>query len=169
MKNNMTNKAEKIWIEYSRLMLYIARGFFSDEQTAQDAVSEAIIRIIENTDRFEKIPSPLAKGLVIIITKNICRDKMKKAELLTTELGDEADTAPSPEALVISEETVAGIMACMTKLPEQYADILRLKIVYHLDDSRIAKVLAIKPQNARTRLSRARAALMKLMKEGGLV
>ena len=165
----MTNKAEKIWIEYSRLMLYLARGFFADEQTAQDAVSEAIIRIIENIDRFEEIPSPLAKGLVIIITKNICRDKMKKAELPVTELGDEADTTPSPEALVISEETVAGIMACMAKLPEQYADILRLKIVYHLDDSRIAKVLAIKPQNARTRLSRARAALMKLMKEGGLV
>ena len=164
-----TNKAEKIWIEYSRLMLFIARGFFSDEQTAQDAVSEAIIRIIENIDRFEEIPSPLAKGLVIIITKNICRDKMKKAELPTTELGEEADLSPSPEALVISEETVAGIMACMAKLPEPYADILRLKIVYHLDDSRIAKVLAIKPQNARTRLSRARAALMKLMKEGGLV
>lgn len=164
-----TNKAEKIWIEYSRLMLYIARGFFSDEQTAQDAVSEAIIRIIENIDRFEEIPSPLAKGLVIIITKNICRDKMKKAELPTMELGEEADVSPSPEALMISEETVAGIMACMAKLPEQYADILRLKIVYHLDDSRIAKVLAIKPQNARTRLSRARAALMKLMKEGGLV
>ena len=169
MKNNMTNKAEKIWIEYSRLMLYIARGFFCDEQTAQDAVSEAIIRIIENIDRFEEIPSPLAKGLVIIITKNICRYKMKKAELPIAEPGEEADNAPSPEALVISEETVAGIMACMTKLPEQYADILRLKIVYHLDDSRIAKVLAIKPQNARTRLSRARAALMKLMKEGSLV
>ena len=54
-------------------------------------------------------------------------------------------------------------------LPEQYADILRLKIVYHLDDHRIAKVLAIKPQNARTRLSRARAVLMKLMKEENLV
>ena len=165
----MTNKAEKIWIEYSRLMLYIARGFFSDEQTAQDAVSEAIIRIIENIDRFEEIPSPLAKGLVIIITKNICRDKMKKAELPVTELGDEADITPSPETLVISEETVNGIMACMAKLPEQYADILRLKIVYHLDDHRIAKVLAIKPQNARTRLSRARAALIRIIKKEGLL
>ena len=165
----MTNKAEKIWIEYSRLMLYIARGFFSDEQTAQDAVSEAIIRIIENIDRFEEIPSPLAKGLVIIITKNICRDKMKKAELPVTELSDEADTTPSPEALVISEETVNGIMACMAKLPEQYADILRLKIVYQLDDSRIAKLLAIKPQNARTRLSRARAALIRIIKKEGLL
>jgi RNA polymerase sigma-70 factor (ECF subfamily) len=150
-------------------MLYIARGFFSDEQTAQDAVSEAIIRIIENIDRFEEIPSPLAKGLVIIITKNICRDKMKKAELPVTELGDEADTTPSPEALVISEETVNGIMACMVKLPEQYADILRLKVVYHLDDSRIAKLLAIRPQNARTRLSRARAALIRIIKKEGLL
>ena len=165
----MNSKAEKIWIEYSRLMLYIARGFFSDERTAEDAVSEAIIRIIENIDRFDEIPSPLAKGLVIIITKNICRDKMKKAELPIADPGEEADNAPSPEAIVISEETVNGIMACMAKLPEQYADILRLKIVYHLDDHRIAKVLAIKPQNARTRLSRARAALMKLIKEEGLL
>lgn len=165
----MTNKAEKIWIEYSRLMLYIARGFFSDEQTAEDAVSEAIIRIIENIDRFEEIPSPLAKGLVIIITKNICRDKMKKAGLPVTELGDEADISLSPEALVISEETVSGIMTCLPKLPEQYADILRLKIVYHMSDNQIAKVLRINPQNARTRLSRARAALIKIIKEEGLL
>lgn len=165
----MTNKAEKIWIEYSRLMLYIARGFFSDEQTAEDAVSETIIRIIENIDRFEEIPSPLAKGLVIIITKNICRDKMKKVEIPTTELCEEADISLCPEALVISEETVNGIMACMVKLPEQYADILRLKVVYHMTDNQIAKVLRIKPQNARTRLSRARAALFKIIKEEGLL
>ncbi len=165
----MTNKPEKIWIEYSRLMLYIARGFFSDEQTAEDAVSEAIIRIIENIDRFEEIPSPLAKGLVIIITKNICRDKMKKAELPFTELGDEADISLSPEALVISEETVSGIMTCLPKLPEQYADILRLKIVYHMSDNQIAKALRINPQNARTRLSRARSALIKIIKEEGLL
>ena len=165
----MTNKPEKIWIEYSRLMLYIARGFFSDEQTAEDAVSEAIIRIIENIDRFEEIPSPLAKGLVIIITKNVCRDKMKKAELPTTELGDEADISSSPEALLISEETVSGIMTCLPKLPEQYADILRLKIVYHMSDNQIAKALRINPQNARTRLSRARSALIKIIKEEGLL
>ncbi len=163
----MTNKAEKIWLEYSRLMLYIARGFFTDEPTAQDAVSDAILRIIENIDRFDEIPSPLAKGLVIIITKNICRDKMKKAELRTTELGEEADTAPSPEALMISEETVNGIMACLSKLPDSYADILRLKIVYHLSDVRIAKVLNISHQNVRTRLSRARTALIKIAKEEG--
>jgi RNA polymerase sigma factor (sigma-70 family) len=113
------------------------------------------------------INPPLA--IIAIIAKNICRDKMKKAELPTTEFTEEADLSPSPESLVISEETVAGIMACMARLPEQYADILRLKIVYRLDDSRIAKVLGIKSQNARTRLSRARAALMKLMREGGLV
>lgn len=165
----MNSKAEKIWIEYSRLMLYIARGFFSDEQTAQDAVSETIIRILENIDRFDEIPSPLAKGLVVIITKNICRDKMKKAELPTTELGEEGDTTPSPETLVISAETVNGIMACMAKLPEPYADVLRLKIVYELSDGSIANVLGIKPQNARTRLSRARAALMKIIKEEGLL
>lgn len=165
----MTNKVEKIWMEYRKLMLYIARGFFSDERTAEDAVSEAIIRIIENIDRFDEIPSSLAKGLVIIITKNICRDRIKKAEISTIEFIEEADTAPSPETVVISEQIVVHIMECVAKLPEQYADILRLKIVYHLDDSSIAKVLDIKPQNARTRLSRARAALMKLMREEGLV
>ena len=36
------NKAEKIWNEYSRLMLYIARGFFGDTPDAEDAVSERL-------------------------------------------------------------------------------------------------------------------------------
>lgn len=165
----MNDKAERIWIEYSRLMLYIARGFFPDERTAEDVVSDAVIRILENLDRFDEIPSPTAKGLVIIITKNVCRDKMKKAGLPTAEPDGEEDPTPSPEALTISKETVQNIMLCLQKLPESYADILRLKYACHLDDAAIAGVLAVKPQNARTRLSRARAALIRIMKKEGLL
>ena len=46
------NKAEKIWNEYSRLMLYIARGFFGDTPDAEDAVSEAVERILVCLDQF---------------------------------------------------------------------------------------------------------------------
>ena len=58
---------------------------------------------------------------------------------------------------------------CIALLPEDYADILRLKMACDLTPREIAQTLGITEGNARTRLHRARAALVKRMKEEGLL
>ena len=167
------NKAEKIWNEYSRLMLYIARGFFGDTPDAEDAVSEAVERILVCLDQFGEIPSPPSRTLCAVITKNVCRDIMRRKKRLpeTEEYPDERPGAgaPSAESVWFSAQTVEGVKRCVSRLPESYADILRLKMACRLTAKEPASALGISEGNARIRLHRARAALVELMKEEGLL
>ena len=167
------NKAEKIWIEYSRLMFSIARGFFGDTPDAEDAVSEAVERILGCLDAFGEVPSPPSRTLCAVITKNKCRDiaRRKKRIPETEDLPgeDEGPAAPSAEAVWFSAETVEEVKRCVARLPEPYADILRLKMGCKLSAKETAAALGISEGNARIRLYRARAALLKLMKEEGLL
>ena len=167
------NKAEKIWIEYSRMMLRIARGFFGDTPDAEDAVSEAVERILRCPDAFGEVPSPASRTLCAVITKNICRDiarrKMRIPEAEDPPGEDEGPAAPSAETVWFSAETVEEVKRCVARLPEPYADILRLKMGCKLPAKETAAALGISEGNARIRLCRARAALLKLMKEEGLL
>ena len=45
---NDKNKAEKIYLAYKNTMLYTARSILHDVCLAEDAVSQAFIRIIDN-------------------------------------------------------------------------------------------------------------------------
>ena len=167
------NKAERIWTEYSRLMYSVARGFFGDGPDTEDAVSDAVERILRNLDRFDEVPSPRARALCAIITKNICRDLLRRKKKLPEITGAEEESgeaaAPSAEDAWFSAATVEGARRCIAKLPDDYADVLRMRLTMDLEPREIAKVLGISDENARVRLHRARTALMKLMKEEGLL
>lgn len=53
----------------------------------------------------------------------------------------------------------------LTQLNKDYAEILTLKYYYDFKDMEIADALNISHENVRTRLHRARKALLKLMTE----
>ena len=169
------NKAELIWSEYSRLMLFLARGFFGDTPDAEDAVSEAVERILLNLDKFGEVPSPRSRGLCAVITKNVCRDILRKRKGFPEEQTEPQETeteenaAPSAEEVWFSAERAAGILRCIEELPGGYADLLRMKLAYGLAPKEIAEVLGIGEENARKRLQRAREALKKRMREEGLL
>ncbi len=170
------NKAEAIWIEYSRLMVYIARGFFGDTPDAEDAVSEAMERILSNLDRFDEIPSPRSRNLCAVIQKNICRDLLRRRktgpgtyEEPYPDGEDGGAAVPSAEEAWFSAGTVSAVKDCIARLPEEYAEVLRLKTVCDLSAREIAGILGIGEGNVRVRLFRARNALLKIMKEEGLL
>ena len=168
------NKAEKIWNEYGRLLLSVARGFFGDTPDAEDAAEDAVERILQNLDRFDEVPSPRARSLCAIITKNICLDILRRRKKLPEEPLDEegsppdaALSVPSAEQAWFSAKSVESARRCVAELPDGYADILRLSVSMDMKPREIAKVLGISDGAARVRLFRAREALIKLMKEEG--
>ena len=175
------NKAEKIWTEYSRLMLSIARGFFGDTPDAEDAVSEAMERILNNLDKFGEVPSPRSRSLCAVITKNVCRDSLRKKKKTPEtepppddgdeppESGSGEAVSPSAESAWFSADTVSEIRRCIGLLPEPYAEILRLRLACGLSPKETAKTLGISEGNARIRLHRARAALEAIMRKEGLL
>jgi RNA polymerase sigma-70 factor (ECF subfamily) len=166
------NRVENIYRNYGTTMLYIARGILKEKYSAEDAVSQAFIKIINNLQKISFENCNKTKGLIVIIVRNICYDMLrseKHEKILPLEEFEDVpeDAQDAPLNLAISEEGYDFVMACLSDLREQYKDILRLKLVYEYTDEEISKILDISQENVRVRFHRARKALIEVMKKRG--
>lgn len=164
---------EKLYGTYGSTMLYMALNILGDRPRAEDAVSQAFVKIIDNLQHFTFEDCNKTRGLLVIIIRNICYDMLRdeKSEKTVPIDGLEetfADAEEAPPEQVISEESYEFVLSCLSGLHADYKDILRLKFFYEYTDDEISGLLGISPGNTRVRLHRARKALMDEMRKRGL-
>ncbi|MDF1494430.1 RNA polymerase sigma factor [Caproiciproducens sp. CPB-2] len=160
---------EELYQKHGSTMLYIAQGILKDQARAEDAVSQAFLKIIDNLQKFHFENCNKTRGLVVIIVRHISYDMLKSEkrrhsvplEELETEVPAAEDDAPLES--IVSAESYHFVMDCLSCLNEHYRDVLRLKLIYEYEDEEIAKMLAISQENVRVRFQRARKALMQEM------
>lgn len=167
---NDREKAAKLYSRYGRTMLYITRGILGDASLAEDAVSEAFVRIIDNLDKINLEDCYKTKGFVVIIARNTALNILKQQNRhKTVPFEDYIDYSDSEAPVfddVTMREACETIMDAVAGLHKNYADILYLKFEMDYTNDEISKILGISPDNVRMRLSRARQALkIKLRKE----
>ena len=68
--------ARRIYCAYKNKMFSIALGILHDSHDAEDAVSESVVRIIRNIDRFKGADERLVKaGVNIILSARGCSEE----------------------------------------------------------------------------------------------
>jgi RNA polymerase sigma-70 factor (ECF subfamily) len=156
-------KAAELYRRYGRTMLYIARGILDDAGLAEDAVSEAFIRIIENLEKINLNDCYKTGGFVVIIARHTALNMLKRQKRdKTVPFEDYEDYSRSPEPVfedVTIREACAKIADAVAGLHKNYADILYLKCELECSNEEISRILGISPENVRVRLGRARQAL----------
>lgn len=163
-------KATDLYERYGRTMLYIARGILKDHSLAEDAVSEAFVRIIDNLEKINAEDCYRTKGFVVVIVRNVALNMLRsqnRHQLLPYEDFEEyAGTAEPVFETVSVREACAKITEAISGLNKSYSDILYLRYEMEYTGDEIARILGVSPENARMRLSRARRALLdRLRKE----
>ncbi|HEX3027639.1 MAG TPA: sigma-70 family RNA polymerase sigma factor [Clostridia bacterium] len=163
---------EDIYRSHIGTMIYIAQGILKDRYRAEDAVSQAFLKIIDNLQKITWYDCNKTRGFVVIIVRNICLNMIKDEKhekILPLELcGDVAENAQDePLNFLINEETYNFILSCLSELCDSHKDILRLKLIYEYTDEEIADILDISQENARVRLHRAKKALIAQMQKRG--
>lgn len=164
-------KAAEIYRLYSTTMFKIAKGILHDAHLAEDAVSEAFVRIIDNLEKINLSDRNKTKGFVVIIVRHIAIDMLRRQKRFVP-LDDHSDYTECREPVLsslASDEACSKIADALAKLNRNYSDILYLKIVFNCSNDEIAKILGISRDNVNVRLHRARNALkQQLMKENDL-
>lgn len=169
---NEKNKeiATELYKQYSSTMLYIADSILHDFHLAEDAVSEAFIKIINNLDKININDCYRTRGFVVIIVRNVAIDilrKKKRSNVIMIDSYD--DSIPFEEHNVdniTAEEACQKIIKCIGRLNKNYSDVLYLKVEFDYSYKEIGELLGITQENVKTRLSRARKALkVELQKE----
>jgi len=159
------NKLEQIWSMYHGLMLYIAKGILTNHATAEDAVSEAYIKIIRNIDKLDNISSYQSKAYIVSIVRSVSIDMYRKSKNVTEASDEVLEIIPDNDINVLEgiviDEGVNAIKAAIKLLPIHLKDVVYLSLVHGYNHSEIAKMLDITEAASKMRLYRAKAEIRK--------
>ena len=165
------NKAVDIYQKYYSTMIHTAKSILNDIASAEDAVSESMIKIIKNLDKISDISSYKTRGYIVVIVRNTSLNLLKKQKALIENLDayvdDIADTEASLLDNIIDEESYQTIIQAIRSLPESMSNVLYLATVNDLDIKNISKSLNLSYNAVKMRLSRARANIRKILVEVG--
>lgn len=151
---------------HDRILKYLSRAVGSDD--AEDYAQETFIKALGALDAFEGTAS-VYTWMYRIATNVVIDHKRKKTVVDRCNLTDKAlfcKTDPeylSVEFGIVQNEMNECICSYIKMLSSPYRVILVLKEYENLSVVEIADILGITPENAKRRLSRARARLKKLL------
>ncbi len=144
-------------------LLGLCIRYLQDRDEAEDAMQDAFVRIFTHISSYKGTGS--FEGWAKRIAVNTALTALKARNKLLFERhtdGLEAIGIPEEEPVTFSSD---DILACMKALPVGYRTILNLFLVEEFSHKEIAEKLAITESTSRSQYSRARQALLKLIKE----
>jgi RNA polymerase sigma-70 factor (ECF subfamily) len=158
------DKFSYLYDKYKNLMFYKAWDVLHDHMLAEDAVSEAYIRVYRNLDKIDDPDSPRSAAFLITIVRNTALSILSRGRMETANEPDETCADPLDlEASVLSDIESEKLFVVIGKLDEQQRNIFVLKYAYDLSHSEIAKQLNITENNVTVKLHRARKKLVEII------
>ena len=144
------------------VLLRIGISFFGDEDDAEDAVQEAMLRLWVVRDRLQ----PPYQPIVIRIARHCYTDMLRRRKLgtLTMDGALTKDAEPShnsnPHTQMVEQENVEWLWQRMEKMPEAQRRIFQAFYEDGLSADEIARIVGIKVHSVRTVLAAVRKQLI---------
>lgn len=164
------DKFEYIFNKYKKLMLHKAYGILGDYQLAEDAASEAFIRIYKNLHKIGDPDAPQCAAFLVTIVKNVSLSLLKREKSHEfQELDEFRSDGFDLEEEVLSRVSVEKMYRLIGGIHEEYQSVFLLKYAYGLSHKEIGGLLGISENNVTVRLHRAKKSLAELLRQEGYV
>ncbi len=158
------DKVVFIYENFYSFMCYTAGQVLGQgKPEVDDAVHNAMLKIIERLDMIDLSDAKKAKNLCGIIAKNIAKDHLKLKENQTLPLDETFCDLPSEDdavdEIVIKGDTYEIILRAIRRLDERYRDVCILRYVHGYKEREVAELLNISAGTVSTRIFRAKQIL----------
>jgi RNA polymerase sigma-70 factor (ECF subfamily) len=156
-----------IYEKYKKLLWRKAYDILKDYALAEDAVSEAFIRIYKHLHRLEDPDSARTAAFLVTIVKNIAINLYhKRNRILPTDFEEfEQASEFNLEESVADREEASQAVQIIDRLSEELRAVFLLKYAHDLPHKEIGEILGITDNNVTVRLHRAKKKLAELTKE----
>jgi len=157
---------EEILQKYERLIYFVARRYFPIAEDAMDASQEAAIKIYNGLPRATVAEGGTLKAWVCTVTARVCLDALRKKRPIVVELTEDAPVAhlPSAEDAVAANERTREILQAVHELPNDHRMVVILRDMQGMAYDEIAGALKISVGTVKSRLSRAREKLRRVLR-----
>lgn len=162
---------EQLYLAHRDRMFYIANGILRDTHWAEDAVSEAFLKIAKNMKKISTMNSQEQVSFFVIIVRSCAIDIYRKRQKETgiwEDTQEHSDGQYTVADTIFSTEGYQRLLRAIDSLPDLYGDVMRLYYVHEYSGAEIAKLLGIQENTVHTRLSRGRKKLMELLNKEGI-
>lgn len=149
---------ERMFMNYGAAMLRHAQLLLGRDAMAEDAVQEALLKIM----RTSAAPKDDAheKAWLLAVTGNICRDflrrRNRRREVAIPEWFDAPSSEPAPEEEITRTDRDARLAQAVMNLPVKYREPVLLVYYHELSSKEAARVMGLTGTAFRSRLMRAR-------------
>ena len=158
-------KFEQVYQKYRVLMLYRAREILHDDYWAEDAVSEAFIKIAKNIRKIHDVDSKETRHFVLIITERAAIDLYHKRNGNTEIPLEEIVEEPIHED---ASQVLSPLAAAIVKLPVNDRQVILLKFSEGYTNREIADMLGYSVSKVEKLISRGKKKLQQYLQEEGV-
>ena len=136
---------ELLYERYFEKMVWYARRFLQNDQSAEDVVQEVFIRIIQHPEKFD--PGKTFSTWIYTITANRCKNKLRDEKLRHRNVKENLISDTEPTVEMNHEADMTFLRQLLTdkfgKLSEKEKDIFVLRFEQQLSIRDIAAILNI--------------------------
>ncbi len=163
------DRFEYLYHKYKNLCLKKAYDILGDYSLAEDAVSEAYLRIYKNLDKIEDPNSGRTVAFLVTITRNAALTMLSKEKKNLEELDEGQQDPFELEQFALSQEFVRDVYRLLDEIEEELRHVFLLKFAYDMSNKEIAQMLSISQNLVAVRLHRAKKKLADLLVKEGFV
>ena len=170
-KKGSTTAQFEIYKLYYKAMFNAALRILQNTYDAEDVMQEAFLNAFTKLDSF-KGEVPFGAWLKrIVINRSLThikkKNKLQEVSLDIVEKKIESDDDQETVTLKVDYVNlkVKEVSEAMGQLKESYRNILNLSLIEGFDNDEIAGIMNISNENCRTRISRAKGKLKKILME----
>ena len=164
------SKFEYIYDKYKKLLLYKANAILNDYSLAEDAVSEAFLRIYKNMRKIDDPDSGQTVSFLSVIVRNTAIDILNQNKNTYSDIYEnDIQSNFNVETEVISEIVTDGMLKVVDKLKDELRDCFLLMYAHNLSYKEIGRILNISESNVTVRIHRAKKKIIELLKEGNYI
>lgn len=162
---------KQLYITFQIPMLRMAYAVTSSSVEAEDAVSDAWLSLISKASVLRTLDHSHLEGYMILTVKNAAfslqRKKARRKEMPLDDTSDEisSDMSIDLESSVLERTSLEELMRTISRLSEEDQMVMRMKFFQHASDREIAIAMGIKKVSVRSRLSRARNRIRRMLQE----
>ncbi len=167
---------EKIFRTYKKQMVKLAMEILHNSYDAEDAVQDAVYKIMDHAESFRDIPRKEVWALVSTYTKNAALNLYRKNQRFS----EYFESCENMDELCVAQNAEQDVLRCIMQcedstmliravesLEDKYRDVLMMKYYYRFDNEKIATLLKLEYTQVGGRLFRAKKQLKKVLEEMG--
>lgn len=176
IKKGNTDAFSELVKKYEKKALNFSYRMLSDTHLAEDVTQEAFLKVLQKIDTFRG-NAPFSAWFYTILN-NLCLDVLRKKSRTPEVISitkentnsDEyelqlEDTSPGPYESLQNKEIKNVLEDAIKKLTPEHRAIIILRDIEGLEYDQIAKILKISLGTVKSRLSRARSSLRKIVED----